>query len=90
MNQRLMHTLTEFCAISPKPIFSPCIAAHSGFAKAEEVALRQMQSEALLLLGDSNTLSAHVSASIPPGCSGDKPIIQNLFDSLDHREFACD
>ena len=40
-----MHTFGEFCAISPKPIFSLCIAAHGRFAKAEEVALRHLQSE---------------------------------------------
>ena len=72
MNQQLMHTFGKFCALSPKLIFSLSIAAHSRFAKAEEVAVRLMQSEALQLLGDCNTLAAHVSSSIPIGFSGEK------------------
>ena len=80
-----MHSFGEFCAISPKPIFSLCSAAHSRFAKAEDVVLRKMQSEALILLGDCNSLSAHASSSIPSGFFGGKPLIQNLFDSLGNR-----
>ena len=57
----------EFCALSPKAIFALSIAAHSKFARAEEVALRLTQGKALQLLGDHNTLAAHVRQSIPPG-----------------------
>ena len=44
-----------------------------------------MQREALLLLGDNDTLAAHVTASIPSEFSGGKPSIQNLFDSLEYK-----
>ena len=77
MSQQLVNTFGEVCAISPKLILSICIAAHSRFAKAEEVASRQMHSEALSLLGDSNTVSALVSASMPAGPTGDEPLIRN-------------
>ena len=83
MNQRLTHTLGEFCPISPKPLFALSIAAHSRFAKAEEVALRTMQAEALQIFGDYNTPAAHVRHAISNGPNGDKPLIQYLFDSLD-------
>ena len=85
MNQKLTHPLGEFCPISPKPLFALTIAAHSRFAKAEEVALRTMQAEALQILGDYNTLAAHVRHAIPNGPYGDKPLIQYLFDSLDRQ-----
>ena len=85
MNQELTLTLGEFCPISPKPFFALSIAAHSRFAKAEEVALRTMQGEALQILGDYNTLAAHVRHANPNGPNGDKPLIQYLFDSLDGR-----
>ena len=75
MNQKLTHTLGEVCSMSLKLIFALSIAAHSRFAKAEEVALRLLQGEALQLLGDHNTLAAHVSHSIPSGCSGDKALV---------------
>ena len=75
MNQKLTHTLGEFCLINPKPIFAFAIAAHSRFAKAEESALRTMQGEALQILGDHNTLAAHVRHAIPQGPSGDQPVI---------------
>ena len=85
MNQQLMHTFGEFCAISPKPIFSLSIAAHSRFAKAEEVALRLMQSEAVQLPGDCNFVAAHVSNSIPSGSYGERALVQYLFDALDKK-----
>ena len=85
MHQKLTHTLGGFCPISPKPLFALSIAAHSRFAKAEEVAMRTMQGEASQILGDSNTLAAHVRHAIPNGPNGDKPLIQYLFDSLDRR-----
>ena len=44
-----------------------------------------MQGEALHILGDHNTLAAHVRHAIPQGPSGDQPLIQYLFDSLDRR-----
>ena len=85
MKQKLTHTLGEFCPLSPKPIFALSIAAHSRFAKAEEVALRAMHGEALHLLGDNNTVAAFAMHAIPTGCSGDRPLIQYLFDSLDKK-----
>jgi len=85
MNQKLTHTLGGFCPINPKPFFALSIAAHSRFAKAEESALRTMQGEALQILGDHNTLAAHVRHAIPQGPFGDQPLIQYLFDSLDRK-----
>ena len=85
MSQMLItHTFGECCALSPKPVLAFSIAAHSRFAKAEEVALRLMQSEALqlLLLGYCKTSAAHLSHSIPSGSSGEKALVQYLFDSL--------
>ena len=83
--QKLTHTLGEFFPFSHKPIFAFSIAAHSRFAKAEEVALRAMQGEALQILGDHSTLAAYASHSIPLGCSGDKALVQYLFDSVDRN-----
>ena len=60
MKQKLTHTLGEFCPLSPKLIFALSIAAHSRFAKTEEVALRLMQGEALQLLGNNNTDEAMI------------------------------
>ena len=84
MKQKLTHILGEFSPLSPKP-FALSIAAHSRFAKAEEVALRAMQGEALQILGDHNSLASYALHSIPPGCSGDKALVQYLFDSLDRQ-----
>ena len=78
MNQKLTHTLGEFCLIDPKSIFALPIAAHSRFAKAEESALRTMRGEALQILGDHNTLAAYVRHAIPQGPSGDQPLVQYL------------
>ena len=43
MKQKCTYALGEFCPLSPKPIFTLSIAAHSRLAKAEEVALREMR-----------------------------------------------
>ena len=75
----------EFCPLRPKLIFASSIAAHSRFAKAEEVALRAMHGEALHLLRDNNTLVGYATNAIPPGISGDRPLIEYLFDSVDRK-----
>jgi len=44
-----------------------------------------MHGEALHLLGDNNALAGFAMHAIPSGCSGDRPLIQYLFDSLDRK-----
>ena len=85
MSQKLTHSFGEFCPINPRPIFAVSIAAHSRFAKAEESALRSILAEATDILGDHNTLFAHVMHTIPCGHLGDLPLIKYLFDSLDRK-----
>ena len=75
----------NFVPFSPKPTFAFSIAAHSRFAKAEEVASRLMQGEALQLLRDHNTLAAHVTNSILSGSFGERALVRYLFDSRDKR-----
>ena len=89
MNQKLTHTLGEFCLINPKPIFALSVAAHSRFAKAEESALRTMQGEALQILGDHNTLAIHVRHAIPQGPSGDSPLFSTCLVPLIVRVSTC-
>ena len=85
MSQKLTHSFGEFCPINPRPIFAVSIAAHSRFAKAEESALRSILAEAIDILGDHNTLFAHVMDTIPRGHLGDLPLIKYLFDSRDRK-----
>ena len=82
MNQKLSHSFGDFFPISPKPIFAVCIAAHSRFAKTEEVALRRIQSEALPILGVHSPLASFATASLPSALNGDKLLVDNLLDSL--------
>ena len=85
MSQKLTHTFGEFCPMSPKPIHALCIAAHSRFAKVEEVAIRKIQGEALTVLGDNSSLAAFACSCIPSVRNGDKPLIESLLDSLYYR-----
>ena len=84
MNQALSHNFGEFCPLSPKPIYSLCIAAHSRFAKAEGPALAKMHGEAIALLGDSALASSLVTNFLPQGNIGDRPLIESLLDSSRH------
>ena len=85
MNQILMHSFGHFCPISPNPLFSFCIAANSRFAKAEEVAIRRIQSEALQAVGNNLILFAHGTSSFPGGNISEIPLIQNHINSLESR-----
>jgi len=85
MNQKLLHSFGHFCPVSPKPLFSLCIAANSRFAKAEENAIRLIQSDALQLLGNNLSLFSHGTSTFPSGNIVEKPFIQNLIDSLERK-----
>ena len=85
MSQKLTHSFGEFCPLVPRPVFAISIAAHSRFAKAEEKALRAILAEAVNILGDNNTLSAHVLRTIPRSHLGDLPLIKYLIDFLDRK-----
>ena len=89
MNQKLTHTFGAFCPISPKPIHALCIAAHSRFAKAEEVAIHKIQSEASTILGEITPLASLANSSLPCVLIGDKPLIEGLLDSLLSRGIYC-
>ena len=82
MSQALSHSFGEFCPISPKPIYSLCIAAHSRFAKAENLALSKVHGEAMTILGDNASLCSFATSSLPPAYIGDRPLIECLLDSL--------
>ena len=84
MNQALSHSFGESFPISPKPIYSLCIAAHSRFAKAENVALSKIHGEAIAILGGSASLFSFATSSLPPAYIGDRPLIECLLDSLSH------
>ena len=85
MNQALSHSFGEFPPISPKPIHSLCIAAHSRFAKAENVALSKIHGEAIAILGGSASLVSFATSSLPPAYIGDRPLIECLLDSLSQK-----
>ena len=83
MSQKLSHTFAIFCPLSPKPIHSLCLAAHSRFAKAEAIALRLLHSEALEVLGDSALVRYLPGNAIPFGNISDPPLLQELINALE-------
>ena len=89
MRPKATHSFGEFCPINPGPIFAMSIAAHSRFAKAEESALRTILAEAIHILGDNNTLAAHVMHAIPRGPFGDFPLLSTYLILWTGRESTC-
>ena len=85
MNQALSHSFGNFCPISPKPIYSLCIAAHSRFAKAENLALCKIHDEAIAVLGNNASLASFATSSLASAFIGDRPLIECLLDSLKNR-----
>lgn len=85
MNRKLLHSFGHFCLVSSKPLFSLCIAANSRFAKAEENAIRLIQSDALQLLGNNLSLFSHGTSTFPSGNIVEKPLIQTLIDSRERE-----